>query len=1341
MKGAVMNRIRHNQSQEKRQGFALIATIAVMVLLVMVALAMMSLSTIELRQSSHTSHQQRAKANARMALMIAIGELQKYAGPDQRVTANAAILDTNPETNAIEGVKNPNFLGVWKNTNDDGYPLVGSDSSQGGSSIYGTRDYYKDLRFSDNQYKDGEWKDELRLTWLASFEGDKKNAHQISLNSSDDDTITLLGKGTLGEKMFNSDKVRYDREHILVRKIKVDSGHAQGAYAWVVMENNQKASLVFPVGNSTDTVKLASAQHDKLEGLAKSTPLEHGAYLQIDSDIKSSGKAIVTYGNAPLSAKNTKDVSTALGADFNHFTTDASGLFTDPIYGGMKHDLTPLLFGDPSKSSIIFTSPAASTALNPFSSNYPIIPGPRHLSHGPSYDALRYWGKQKYVSGLSSGTISAETTAPLSSLRRRPTNKWRGDQNDGYTYRAKEWAANYPKLFPVMTDLRFHYYFGLNDASTNNRVRTHIIPRVCLWNPYNVSIKVSDLAVLMPNFFWSGGEFDFKLTASERDRVKLKFKSDVTLKEKWNGTIKMECSSANWKDENSQVGLFPNSRFLGFTLEATTMEPGECLVFSPAPKSGETSGGITIDRYNSKNISQNMLSASSPQGEDHYYHDSLRTPYYKYKNSNDKQVRVNFSTAYMNEIRLEEVERYDPWVVAYDNFNFSLKSSNGNGFSSRSAKQISESSQYPTLQLINGGNGGAHTYSFWYYTWWWGNSQNASGNQFGKLQTFADNPTKNAPDTHQIGSKLLWFDESSTEGNAPPLRVKKWASPDHIAFNPAIIANWNVRPQLSTRSPASIVAWEWYVTSSGAWLNSFSPAAPRDVFDMATTNSRGNYAKFPFGAASNFPGIQAAAMFDLPNPDYGALSIGKLRHAQLSPYSWHPTYIIGSSLVDLHAPYDATAYSVAAEDLSTNDVPSQWDLLIGGVQPGTFQYGPRTWMPLSNGLLQIGNLAENVSINQASVSTKEEMLAYDIVYETNQNIWDHCFISGLKLNSSGDQFVTNILDTNNLWNNRYTANQDTLTSKQTLNDMLTNSDGLSFAFWHAAYALKNKSAFNINSTSVTAWTAFLSGIRNIKRPLIDGGSSAGGDGLSVFGRLDTPSSSAKTSAANPDQKSAWGGARSLTDDELHDLADAIVKEVKSRGPFISLADMVNRRLMPISGSKHPDPAAKRGAIEAAILSLNLNSKFGKGKWQRTTNATNDNNKDEFKLDYDDRLDISKAWGAPGFLTQADILEPLSPAMTVRGDTFTIRCYGESKEGNTIIARAYLEAVVIRTPDYVNSDHVGKSKSANGNLPTDPAKRMDYATGQLTDGDLSPANKAYGRKYKIKSLRWLSPTEI
>lgn len=93
-------------SQKRRPsgGFALVATILLMVLLAMVVIGTLSLSTVSMRSSNQDASMAIARANARMALMIAIGELQQHAGPDTRVTASADILDP----------ANPSPLGVWK---------------------------------------------------------------------------------------------------------------------------------------------------------------------------------------------------------------------------------------------------------------------------------------------------------------------------------------------------------------------------------------------------------------------------------------------------------------------------------------------------------------------------------------------------------------------------------------------------------------------------------------------------------------------------------------------------------------------------------------------------------------------------------------------------------------------------------------------------------------------------------------------------------------------------------------------------------------------------------------------------------------------------------------------------------------------------------------------------------------------------------------------------------------------------------------------------------------------------------------------------------------------------
>jgi hypothetical protein len=380
-------------------------------------------------------------------------------------------------------------------------------------------------------------------------------------------------------------------------------------------------------------------------------------------------------------------------------------------------------------------------------------------------------------------------------------------------------------------------------------------------------------------------------------------------------------------------------------------------------------------------------------------------------------------------------------------------------------------------------------------------------------------------------------------------------------------------------------------------------------------------------------------------------------------------------------------------------------------------------------------------------TSADEVLAYDIAYEVNHNLWDGYFFSSIPLDEAGEGFVWNPDKGEYLWNRRYQFNEDGEQTKDTVRSMLVSDEGVNWAFWRSAEYFKNRSAFNVNSTSVEAWTAFLSGTLGISRPLRSGVASAS---MVSFARCQQPKGLADTDAAAPDQPGGWMGARQLTADEVRMLAVKIVHEVKKRGPFVSIADFVNRRLV-----SDQDQTSCMGTIDAAIQSCGLNKNFERLVTQLSTSVNveassdaPDNNmqvfKEGYRYRYDDKWNTvqptSKAWGVPGFLTQGDILHPLAPFMAARGDTFTIRAYGESSAGGIIQARAWLEATVERTPYYV--DHKSSEVSqASGNGPLDCLTSINPATGTYERGQLSAANQKWGRKYKLKSFRWLQREEI
>jgi hypothetical protein len=86
---------------------------------------------------------------------------------------------------------------------------------------------------------------------------------------------------------------------------------------------------------------------------------------------------------------------------------------------------------------------------------------------------------------------------------------------------------------------------------------------------------------------------------------------------------------------------------------------------------------------------------------------------------------------------------------------------------------------------------------------------------------------------------------------------------------------------------------------------------------------------------------------------------------------------------------------------------------------------------------------------------------------------------------------------------------------------------------------------------------------------------------------------------------------------------------------------------------------------------------------------------------------------------AHLLAVLAPILAVRGDTFTIRAYGEARNPVTgaTLAEAWCEAEVQRLPDYV-----------------DPVDAPDAAPTR-------PDNVTYGRRFIVTSFRWLTPADL
>ena len=310
--------------------------------------------------------------------------------------------------------------------------------------------------------------------------------------------------------------------------------------------------------------------------------------------------------------------------------------------------------------------------------------------------------------------------------------------------------------------------------------------------------------------------------------------------------------------------------------------------------------------------------------------------------------------------------------------------------------------------------------------------------------------------------------------------------------------------------------------------------------------------------------------------------------------------------------------------------------------------------------------------------------------------------------------------------------------------------------------------FNVNSTSKAAWKAVLGAMKTQKMPE---GKVADGTALTRF---------ARAFGTNDGASKPWECYHDITDAELDDLATAVVNEVRRRGPFMSLSDFVNRRLV------NDDNFGLKGALQAAIDATGMNDAaivaaggtFATEKGVALSTpylpiAANDrfpsaramSNK---KLGNTDQKVIA-GLGAPGIISQMDVLNSVGPNLTARSDTFVIRAFGEAFDNNgNSIGKAWVEVVTQRSSDFLAfTDQAAQSLSTKVSAePTVRDQTYRNNTGANSDYDTKPIldkyrrnnkantptmlssteqlinlNRILGRRFNAVSLRWLNPQDI
>ncbi|MCX6873556.1 MAG: hypothetical protein NTW21_07075 [Verrucomicrobia bacterium] len=1221
----------HGHSRFPVRGFALVAVLSLLVLLGMLAVGLLSLSSISLRSAGQSTYQVRAQANARLALMLALGDLQRHTGPDTRATAPASILDA-------DDVKNPHWTGVWNTRAATGKPLFARDDKTGGLS---------DTRVTPGTAA------QPTLAWLVS--GGETLPTIDPRDPIAGNPVRLVGPGTVGDDNVSNE--------VFAPQVAINiDPKQQGHYAWWVGDLGIKANLATP---------------DAFEGKAPD-PRDPGAggwfRLMTSQEADASTLADPARLNASkkrlLASENTPDLLKAkapatFDRHFHDFTTHSTGLLTDMANGGLKRDLTAYFLSDgkiperkglpglSDQDNLVGPANASAAARDgiPWSAT-------RHQFTSPRFGLLRRWANTAAPFGAREFNAIPPKPEPA------PRTKASNELALANLTPASIAATDTPNIFPILVEGSLFYNMSWHLATPRPgqttpahpyQVRLHVYPRFVLWNPYNVDLTIDRcLGMIQGNGrqeMWTDGYYP-----AGTGRI------DMVAQWIWfEGGRNTNFVPASGSILDSEGYKDPYIGCWYFSIPRTTFGPGECLVFS-AEKSAEYNRPMTSDGPCA--LEANSLTCLKPPHPSRSY----------YTSDSEVDGGINFIPTLF---WFAPAEGFTSGGIRNqtDDCRVVLKK-----LGTASNVTFKDFDALPQIALLSAslqyGSGREPRIA-------WSLNEKMVVEETGPTAV-STQPLKYPPNVRtREGIRLRWFDEhrSNLEGSGD---LK-----DTPHFEDALLANWNPRASYVARSPFENIAGSMPVsgTMGGPW---FFGAYTRDLYDGAVSwgdqtpvPRGGRYHGNPFGPPQENGG-RPIVLFDLPRLDTGILSIAQFQHAKLSEFVWHPSFAVGQSLADPRLAGARLSGLNRTSPLYAGAIESQ----TGGFDAGAIGWsddaeratGREAWAAQGRAIFQDYPASDN--------------LVYDLSFELNHSLWDSFFLSTGSA-SAKQQFLTDPSG-HPLPNGRMALAP--VTGPAATPADLTD-------FHRCAYTLNVDGAFNVNSTSVEAWKAVLGATRRLSS---DGKSAA-------FPRVLSPPGDPWTSDDPTTAESAWSGSRTLKAEEIERLARAIVDEVRKRGPFLSLADFVNRRLA-------NNETGRMGALQAAIEAARLNERFKAAYPLDNTKslpdyAHPDNLQDATRLEQTLKP-ACKAWGLPGYLTQGELLQVLGPMLAARSDTFIIRAYGDATDADgKLRARAWCEAVVQRCPEPIAADASGLN-SANLGKPSD-----------------------LGRRFMIKSFRWLRPEEI
>ena len=421
-----------------------------------------------------------------------------------------------------------------------------------------------------------------------------------------------------------------------------------------------------------------------------------------------------------------------------------------------------------------------------------------------------------------------------------------------------------------------------------------------------------------------------------------------------------------------------------------------------------------------------------------------------------------------------------------------------------------------------------------------------------------------------------------------------------------------------------------HTTSSYTTMPLYTSFYGRGDTDYANTGSSA------VGYSATLPGPQRAAYFSFPHEDETIVSLGRLADAHLAR----------------DPDYDPD-FSVAAND----------DGVFTDTQPS---------FAIGNSLADPRVPNDRVFRNWNDIYTGTSRVTgrgteYDHSYLLNEALWDRYFFSGVPRNNPNENFTEE-------------ANPRLLRYGDPSDDELLGYDT-------AAQSLLVDGPFNVHATSTEAWRTVLAAFRGERVATLEDGVVEEAERTPfvrpfrpLLGRYD-PGTDDEFS------EETHAGYRALTDDEVKQLAEAMVASVKERvaemgRPFLSMAEFVNRSL-----ESQEEAHRLKGVVQQAIDATAINADLSGGSLTLDMTASE---KAEMAAKNGTNVTGMQAenaegdllFGVPGYFMQADLLAKFGHILTVRSDTFRIRAYGSTSVtlASGDVATARCEAIVQRLPE-------------------------------------------------------------